>query len=95
MLSGILAADLPRGEGQDGSVGYIEHLHSVGQVPGEFGLDEKGVHAIVVEAGMDGGDFVIVDDADQRMKDRRMHEGRVDIGIGQLQDVLHSWVISA
>jgi hypothetical protein len=32
-------------------------------VPGEFRLDEKGIHAIVVEAGMDGGDLVVVDDA--------------------------------
>ena len=85
----FLAADLTGLDGDDGTVRGIEHFHSIGQVPREILLDEEPVNAVIVEAGVDWGDLVIVDDAYERMQDRGIHGAGIDIGVGDLQIVLH------
>ena len=49
----FLPADLARLHGNAGSIGRIEHLHSIGQVPGEILLDEETIDAVIVQAGTD------------------------------------------
>ena len=85
----FLAADLARLYGNDGTLCSIEHLHSVGKVLRKVPLDEKSVDAVSVQAGADRRHFIIMDDAHQRMQHRSAHGKGVNIGIGDVQDILH------
>lgn len=63
----FLAANLAWGDSKNGSFRRLAHLHSIGEAGREIPLDEKAVNSIEIQAGMDWGNFVVMDDANQRM----------------------------
>ena len=52
-------------------------------------LDEKAVYAVIVQTAVDGGNLVIADHGDLRMKDRRIHGLRINVGVVYLENRLH------
>ena len=86
----LFPADLPGLDGNDGTVGRIEHFHPVGKVLRKIPLDEKPVYAVAVQAGVDGRHLVIMDDIHQWMQDGSAHIAGVDIGVRDGKNGLHN-----
>ena len=56
---------------------------------GKLPLDEQPIHAIVVQAMTEGCQFVIMDDANQRMQYWCIHETSIVVGGFNLQNIPH------
>ena len=84
------AAYLPGGNRYDGTVPDNDGFGAVGKVFGELLLDKKAIYAVIVQAVSERGDLVITYQRQLRMQHGCAHVLRIDIGIIDLQNLLHS-----
>lgn len=77
-------------DGKDGTVPHQDRFCSIGQILRKLLLNEKAVNPVTVKAAAERRNFIVADKRQLRMQYRGTYILGVDVGIIDLQYLLHS-----
>ena len=77
------------------SIAHLQRTDAVSEILGEFALNEHSVHAVVVQAVVNGRHFIVVNDAQQWMQLLSTYKPGIVVWIVNFQYLLHTAVISS